>query len=73
MISFSVFENEDSTQRLFIQIDELQVINSITIPSDATGTDLLTKFIKALNDAIKAKLLENNPSWTSDDINIILL
>jgi hypothetical protein len=73
MINFTILENEVSTQRLFIQIDEIQVINTIVIPSDATGADLLTKFIKGLNDAVKAKLLENNPSWTSNDIEIVNL
>jgi hypothetical protein len=71
MISYTIFENITSNQRLSIRIDELQAINSITIPSDASGVDLLTKFIKGLNDAVKAKLLENNPLWSSDDVEIV--
>lgn len=73
MLSYSIFETIESTTQLMVQIDEIQNIRDVVIPSDATGVDILTKFIKGLNDAVKAKLLENNPSWTSNDIEIVNL
>lgn len=73
MLSYSIFETTESTTQLMVQIDEIQNIRDVVIPSDATGVDILTKFIKGLNDAVKAKLLENNPSWTSNDIEIVNL
>ena len=73
MLSYSIFETIESTTQLMVQIDEIQNIRDIVIPSDAVGVDILTKFIKGLNDAVKSKLLENNPSWTSDDIEIVNL
>ena len=73
MLSYSIFESIQSTNQLMVQIDEIQNIRDIVIPSDAVGVDILTKFIKGLNDAVKSKLLENNPSWTSDDIEIVNL
>ena len=60
MLSYSIFETTESTTQLMVQIDEIQNIRDIVIPSDATGVDILTKFIKGLNDAVKAKLLELN-------------
>jgi hypothetical protein len=68
-----VYSDINSTTPLMVQIDEIQNLRDITIPSDASGADLLTKFIKGLNDAVKSKMLQNNPSWVSDDIEIVNL
>lgn len=73
MLSYSIFETTESTTQLMVQIDEIQNIRDIVIPSDATGATLLDKFLKGLNEAVKSKLLENNPSWTSNDVEIVNL
>ena len=73
MLSYTVYSDINSTTPLMVQIDEIQNLRDITIPSDASGADLLTKFIKGLNDAVKAKLLELNPSWVSADVEIVNL